>query len=147
MRAIRGLPIFFHGILAVGVFEPTSRGELIVLVIRTESEPNHTAAGHSPLTRRPVHSFQRRTSFSGADPSEPCQAPSTKGNPAIPPQFLKCPFCKNPFREKRAGGIWLDAGEFTRIYEEGPGAKVTTPLSVRAMAEAAAVIADHRPEA
>jgi hypothetical protein len=40
----------------------------------------------------------------------------------------QCPQC---------GGVWLDAGEFTRIYEEIQGAKVTTPLWARAMAEAA----------
>ena len=39
----------------------------------------------------------------------------------------QCPKC---------GGIWLDAGEFTRIYGEIKGAKVTSPLWATAMAEA-----------
>ena len=38
----------------------------------------------------------------------------------------------------RCGGIWLDAGEFTRIYDEIKGAKVSSPLWATAMAEAAA---------
>jgi Zn-finger nucleic acid-binding protein len=42
----------------------------------------------------------------------------------------------------RCGGIWLDAGEFSRIYEEikGNAGKVTTPLWAIAMAEAAKVV-------
>jgi Zn-finger nucleic acid-binding protein len=42
----------------------------------------------------------------------------------------------------KCGGIWLDAGEFSRIYDEikGSGGKVTTPLWAIAMAEAAKVI-------
>jgi hypothetical protein len=43
----------------------------------------------------------------------------------------QCPKC---------GGIWLDAGEFTRIYDEIKGAKATSPLWAIAMAEAAAVV-------
>jgi Zn-finger nucleic acid-binding protein len=43
----------------------------------------------------------------------------------------QCPKC---------GGIWLDPGEFTRIYEETQGAKVTSPIWARAMAEAAAIV-------
>jgi Zn-finger nucleic acid-binding protein len=38
------------------------------------------------------------------------------------------------------GGIWLDAGEFTRIYDETKGAKVASPLWAIAMAEAAAAV-------
>lgn len=40
----------------------------------------------------------------------------------------QCPKC---------GGIWLDDGEFTRIYEEIGGAKVTPPGWASAMAKAA----------
>ena len=43
----------------------------------------------------------------------------------------QCPKC---------GGIWLDAGEFTRIYDEIKGAKVAPPLWAAAMAEAAALV-------
>ena len=43
----------------------------------------------------------------------------------------QCPKC---------GGVWLDAGEFSRIYEEIEGAKVTSPLWARAMAEAAKIV-------
>ena len=42
----------------------------------------------------------------------------------------------------RCGGIWLDAGEFSRIYDEikeGKG-QVTTPLWAVAMAEAAKAV-------
>ena len=43
----------------------------------------------------------------------------------------KCPQC---------AGVWLDAGEFSRIYEEVQGAKVTSPIWATAMAEAAALV-------
>jgi len=43
----------------------------------------------------------------------------------------QCPAC---------GGIWLDAGEFSRIYEEIKGAKVAPPGVASAMAEAAAAV-------
>jgi Zn-finger nucleic acid-binding protein len=45
----------------------------------------------------------------------------------------QCPKC---------GGIWLDAGEFTRIYGEIKGAKVTSPLWATAMAEAAKIVGE-----
>jgi len=44
----------------------------------------------------------------------------------------QCPTC---------GGVWLDAGEFSRIYEELRGAKVTPPGWATAMAEAAQAVA------
>ena len=53
----------------------------------------------------------------------------------------ECPGC---------GGIWLDAGEFSRIYDEIQGAKVAPPGWATAMAEAARVISQktaHRPDA
>src|SRR6476659_743595 len=40
----------------------------------------------------------------------------------------------------RCGGIWLDAGEFTRIYEEMKGSKMTSPIWAVAMAEAAMIV-------
>jgi Zn-finger nucleic acid-binding protein len=63
---------------------------------------------------------------------------------------MKCPACKRPLREKGAGsmtldicyggcgGIWFDAGEFSRIYDEIKGAKVAPPSWASAMAAAAA---------
>lgn len=41
----------------------------------------------------------------------------------------QCPTC---------GGLWLDEGEFSRIYQETKGAKVAPPGWAAAMAEAAA---------
>ena len=41
----------------------------------------------------------------------------------------QCPKC---------GGVWLDAGEFSQIYSEIKGAKITPPGWASAMAEAAA---------
>lgn len=43
----------------------------------------------------------------------------------------QCPKC---------GGIWLDAGEFSRIYEETKGAKVSSPVWAVAIAEAVALV-------
>ena len=43
----------------------------------------------------------------------------------------QCPKC---------GGVWLDAGEFSRIYEEVQGAKVSPPGWATAMAEAASLV-------
>ncbi|MGN6642677.1 MAG: zf-TFIIB domain-containing protein [Verrucomicrobiota bacterium] len=40
----------------------------------------------------------------------------------------------------KCGGIWLDAGEFSRIYQEIKGAKVTSPIWATAIAEAAALV-------
>jgi Zn-finger nucleic acid-binding protein len=46
----------------------------------------------------------------------------------------QCPAC---------GGIWLDAGEFSRIYDEIKGAKVAPPGWAAAMAKAAASLRPH----
>ena len=43
----------------------------------------------------------------------------------------QCPAC---------GGVWLDAGEFSRVYEEVQGARVAPPGWATAMAEAAAAV-------
>ena len=43
----------------------------------------------------------------------------------------ECPQC---------GGIWLDAGEFSRIYDEIQGAKVAPPGWATAMADAARLV-------
>ena len=53
-------------------------------------------------------------------------------------QIDQCPRCD---------GVWLDAGEFSRIYDEMKGAKVTTPIWARAMAEAAAALQQNPPSA
>ena len=49
----------------------------------------------------------------------------------------QCPKC---------AGIWLDAGEFSRIYDETKGQKVAPPGWAGAMAEAAAAVSRHSPE-
>jgi Zn-finger nucleic acid-binding protein len=46
----------------------------------------------------------------------------------------QCPKC---------GGVWLDAGEFSRIYQETEGAKVSSPLWAKAMSEAAKVVSEE----
>ncbi len=46
----------------------------------------------------------------------------------------QCPKC---------GGIWLDAGEFSRIYDEIKGAKVAAPGWAKAMAEASAAVSQR----
>src|SRR5436190_8083560 len=43
----------------------------------------------------------------------------------------QCPHCN---------GIWLDAGEFSRVYEELKGAKTTPPGWAHALAEAARLV-------
>lgn len=48
----------------------------------------------------------------------------------------QCPTC---------GGVWLDAGEFSRIYDEIKGAKVAPPGWASAMADAAAVVGGSLP--
>ena len=48
----------------------------------------------------------------------------------------QCPKC---------GGVWLDAGEFSRIYDEIQGAKVTPPGWAKAMADAATVVGQASP--
>ena len=53
-------------------------------------------------------------------------------SPAEKVEIDECPKC---------GGIWLDAGEFSRIYEEIQGAKVAPPGWATVMAEAAALVA------
>ena len=71
------------------------------------------------------------------------------------PEPRMCPRCPDLILERKwfsdlkqveidqctkCGGIWLDAGEFTRIYDEVKGAKVAPPLWAAAMAEAAALV-------
>ena len=57
-------------------------------------------------------------------------------SPAEKVEIDQCPKCY---------GIWLDAGEFSRIYEEIQGAKVAPPGWAKAMAEAAALVAAKPP--
>lgn len=69
-----------------------------------------------------------------------------------------CPRCPNHVLERKwfsdlkrveidqcpkCGGVWLDAGEFSRIYEEIQGAKVTSPIWAAAMAEAARLVSQN----
>ena len=49
----------------------------------------------------------------------------------------QCPVCH---------GIWLDAGEFSRIYDEIKGQKAAPPGWASAMAEAAAVVSRKSPQ-
>ena len=63
--------------------------------------------------------------------------------PRCPEQVLDCKWFSDLKRVEidqcpKCGGIWLDAGEFSRIYEEIQGAKVAPPSWASAMAEAAA---------
>jgi Zn-finger nucleic acid-binding protein len=80
------------------------------------------------------------------------QAPLIKVSVAEP---RSCPRCPEQILERKwfsdlkkveidqcpkCGGVWLDAGEFTRIYKEIEGARVSSPLWATAMATAAAVV-------
>ena len=80
------------------------------------------------------------------------QVPSAKVTLAEP---RMCPRCADQALERKwfsdakqveidqcpkCGGVWLDAGEFTRIYNEIKGAKVNSPIWARAMADAAALV-------
>jgi len=82
------------------------------------------------------------------------QAPPHKQVVLTEPRF--CPRCPDLVLDRRwfsaaekveidqcpkCGGIWLDAGEFTRVYEEIKGAAVAPPAWAAAMAEAAALVA------
>ena len=53
---------------------------------------------------------------------------------------MECPACKKPLREKGAGGIWLDAGEFSLIYKEIQRAKISPPGLATTMTEAAKLV-------
>jgi len=85
----------------------------------------------------------------------PTGAPSVTGP-------RKCPRCPGQVLERKwfsdlkkveidqcpkCGGVWLDAGEFSRIYDEIKGAKVAPPVWASAMAEAAAVVSRRSPPA
>ncbi len=65
--------------------------------------------------------------------------------PRCPDQKLDCKWFSDLKRVEidqcpKCGGIWLDAGEFSRIYDEIKGAKTTPPGWATAMAEAASVV-------
>lgn len=58
--------------------------------------------------------------------------------PRCPEQVLDCKWFSDLKKVEidqcaKCGGIWLDAGEFTRIYEELKAARVTSPLWAAAM--------------
>ncbi len=82
------------------------------------------------------------------------QAPPEKRVALTEPRY--CPRCSQQVLDRRwfsalekveidqcpkCGGIWLDAGEFTRIYDQIKGAKLAPPIWATAMAEAAALVA------
>lgn len=68
---------------------------------------------------------------------------------------MKCRAGKGPLREKSAGGmtldvcyggcggVWFDAGEFSRICAEVGTAKITHPAWAIAIAEASACVMKH----
>lgn len=69
--------------------------------------------------------------------------------PRCPEQVLERKWFSNLQRVEidqcpKCSGIWLDDGEFTRIYEEIKGAKVTPPGWAVAMSEAAAFVKEDR---
>ena len=80
------------------------------------------------------------------------QAPAGKANLTGPRICPRCPHQvleRKWFSERKkveidqcpkCGGIWLDAGEFSRIYDEIKGPKVTPPGWASAMAEAARMV-------
>jgi len=58
--------------------------------------------------------------------------------PRCPEQLLDCKWFSDLKQVEidqcpKCNGIWLDAGEFTRIYEELKGARVSSPLWLAAM--------------
>jgi len=76
-------------------------------------------------------------------------------NPAKLDEPRMCPRCPDLVLERKwfsdsrnveidqcpkCGGIWLDAGEFSRVYKEIQGAKVAPPEWASAMADAAALV-------
>ena len=80
------------------------------------------------------------------------QAPVGKLNLAEP---RRCPRCEEQLLERKwfsdlkkveidqcpqCGGVWLDAGEFSRVYDEIKGPKLAPPGWLRAMGEAAKVV-------
>jgi len=86
------------------------------------------------------------------------QIPTTSVKPTGPRLCPRCPkqvLDRKWFSEAKqveidlcpkCGGIWLDAGEFTRIYDEIKGAKVSSPIWAVAMAQAAALV-EKKPSA
>jgi Zn-finger nucleic acid-binding protein len=65
--------------------------------------------------------------------------------PRCPEQVLDCKWFSDLKRVEidrcpKCGGIWLDAGEFSRIYDEIQGARVAPPGWATAMAEAAGLV-------
>jgi len=79
----------------------------------------------------------------------------TAANKVVLTEPRPCPRCEGQILERKwfsplqkveidqcakCGGVWLDAGEFTRVYEEIKGAKTTPPGWIAAMVEAAAFV-------
>jgi Zn-finger nucleic acid-binding protein len=76
-------------------------------------------------------------------------------NPAKLSEPRMCPRCPDQMLERkwfsdrktveidqcpRCNGIWLDAGEFSRVYEELQSSKITAPGWASALAEAAKLV-------
>ena len=83
------------------------------------------------------------------------QAPTGNTNPTGP---RMCPRCAEQVLDRKwfsdeetveidqcpkCNGIWLDAGEFSRLYKELQGARVTTPGWAAAIAEANKVVQEY----
>ena len=81
---------------------------------------------------------------------------------AQPAETRLCPRCPEQVLERKwfsdvkqvemdqcpkCGGIWLDAGEFSHIYEEVKKSRETSPLWARAMSEAAELVKERPGEA
>src|ERR1043166_6161651 len=96
--------------------------------------------------------MQRITARAAASLHTIWQSPVGRFNLAGP---RLCPRCPNQLLERkwfsdvkkveidqcpRCDGIWLDAGEFSRIYEELQGAKIIPPGWASALAEAARLV-------
>ena len=86
------------------------------------------------------------------------QSPNYKVSPTDP---RPCPRCANEILMRRwfseleqieidqctkCGGVWLDAGEFSRICAEVGTAKITHPAWAVAIAEASACVLKHEEE-
>ena len=76
------------------------------------------------------------------DPNKPVVLTEPRLCPRCPDQVLDRKWFSDSRKVEidqcpRCGGIWLDEGEFSRIYGEMDGARVTSPLWAVAMAEAA----------
>ena len=78
-----------------------------------------------------------------------------KKNPVVLSEPRPCPRCEGQILERKwysdektvevdicpkCGGVWLDDGEFSKIYKAVQGAKISPPGWAQAIADAAAII-------